>query len=297
MNTRRIVVMVFLLVGATLFPSEARAEREVIRFGVTTVLAEHAVEATSRLVNYIEGRVGSPIKIIQKNSFQAINDMMKRREIDMAIVCGTAYVQGHRQFGMQLLVSPQPDAEGPFYYSYLIVPADSPVRSLAQLEGQRFAFADPLSLTGRLIPVREVFRLGKRPETFFKVHLYTHSHSGSVEAVADKLVDGASVESYIWEFLRSTNPELTARTKVIQKFGPYGMTHIVVSPGLDPRLMQKLQHAFLKMDGDDLGAAILEGLRLQKFVVVEDSHYDSIRAVQRMVHRAYLGRALPVKAQ
>jgi phosphonate transport system substrate-binding protein len=185
---------------------------------------------------------------------------------------------------MRLLVTPQVYPEGPIYYAYFIVPADSPARSLVDLQDQRFAFSDPLSLSGTLFLMHELIKIGKRPESFFKLTIFTNSHNASVEAVADKLVDGASVMSSIWDYLAATDPALVAKTKIIHKSGQLSMGPVVVGTHVDPQLVRKLTDAFLKMDQDAAGAVVLGKLRFLKFVKVQDSFYDRVRNIQLFVN-------------
>jgi phosphonate transport system substrate-binding protein len=254
--------------------------------GITTVLVDHALNANKDLAAYLEQKVGVRIEIVQKPSFQAINDMMERHEIDIAFVCGSSYTVGHDRLDMRLLAVPQVYKEGPIYYSYLIVPNDSPATSLIDLRGQRYAFSDPLSLSGRLIMMRDLLRIGERPESFFKLVIFTHSHSANIEAVADKLVDGASVMSYVWDYLSATDPSLVAKTKIIGRSEPLSMGPVVVGAHVDSKLAEKIRTTLLKMHEDPSGMAVLAGLRFLKFVQVEDSYYDPIRNVQRLVSNA-----------
>jgi pimeloyl-ACP methyl ester carboxylesterase len=49
------------------------------------------------------------------------------------------------------------------YYSYIIVPEASPVRAFAELRGKSFAFTDPLSNTGKLVPTYMLARMNETP--------------------------------------------------------------------------------------------------------------------------------------
>ena len=69
-----------------------------------------------------------------------------------------------------------------------IVARDSPVRRFEELRGKRYAFSDPLSNSGHLVPVYMLVRAGETPERFFKRYIFTYSHSANVEAVAVKFL-------------------------------------------------------------------------------------------------------------
>ena len=104
-----------------------------------------------------------------------------------------------------------------FYRSYLIVNKDSTYHRLEDLRGHTFAFTDPDSNTGKLVPTYWLDVIYERPETFFSRIVYTYSHDNSIMAVARNLVDGATVDGLIWEFYQQKNPTFTSKTRIIKK--------------------------------------------------------------------------------
>jgi phosphonate transport system substrate-binding protein len=139
-------------------------------------------------------RLGRPVRLFQR-TYAEVNDLVKNREIDLAFVCAGALVEGEHEFGMQALVVPQMRGET-LYYSYLVVNRRSGAERLADLRGKTFAFSDPLSNSGRLVPVYQLALRRETPERFFSRTVFT-SHDNSILAVADGLVDGAAVDSLI----------------------------------------------------------------------------------------------------
>ena len=115
------------------------------------------------------------------------------------------------------------------------------------------------------------------PESFFQSYVYTWGHDKSIKAVAQGIVDGAAVDHLIWEYANRVSPELTSRTKVIKKSPPFGIPPVVSRLGLDPELIKKVKEIFLNMHREEKGRMILKGMMIDKFVVVDDSSYDSIR--------------------
>ena len=129
------------------------------------------------------------------------------------------------------------------------------------------------------MPTYEVGKLNETPETFFKEFIFTGSHDNSIESVSKKLVDGAAVDHLIYEFIKKTNPDFTKGTKVIAKLGPFGMPPVVTHPGTDAALKQQIRSILLNMDKDPEGKKILDLIAIEKFVVMDDSAYASVRAM------------------
>lgn len=166
------------------------------------------------------------------------------------------------------------------YNSYFIVHKDSPIHNLEDLRGKVFAFSDPLSNTGMLIPAYTLAKRGETPESFFRRHIFTYSHDNSIRSVAEKLVDGAAVDSLIWEYLNAKDPKWTTQTRIIYVSTPCGIPPIVVSPGIADELKEKLRSAFLNMHNDPRGREILKKVMIDRFTVIEDNAYDTIRQMK-----------------
>jgi phosphonate transport system substrate-binding protein len=118
------------------------------------------------------------------------------------------------------------------------------------------------------------------PESFFRKYIFTYSHDNSIRSVAEKFVDGAAVDSLIWEYLNAKDPEWTAQTRIIYKSASCGIPPLVVSPEIGQEIKEKLRSAFLNMHNDPKGNAILKKVLIDRFTVIEDSAYDSIREME-----------------
>ncbi len=234
------------------------------------------------LMGYIAHKLGMEVDLVQRRKYEEINDLLKNNLLDIAFVCTGAYVKGHEDFGMELLVAPVVNGES-FYYSYVIVPADSPVRSLEGLKGKTFAFTDPMSNTGKLVPTYKLALMNQSPERFFRSTVYTYSHDKSIEAVARNRVDGAAVDSLVWEYMNRKDPGLTSRTRIVYRSEPYGIPPIVVSRLLAPGVKRKLRDIFLHAHEEEEGRKILGEIMVDRFVVVDDRIYDSVRAMDKWV--------------
>lgn len=235
-----------------------------------------------QFLDYLGDSLGVKAEFVDRAGYGEINKLVRNGNVDVAFVCAGPYVDGHRDFGMELLVAPQAYGKA-VYYSYIIVPRGSPARDLKDLRGKRFAFTDPLSNTGALVPTYMLSRMGETPRSFFQKVIYTSTHDKSIKLVAENLVEGAAVDSLIYEYMNKTSPNTTAKTRIIRKSRPYGIPPVVVRAGLDPAFKERLRDAFLKAHANDNGAAILKGMMIDRFIPIRDTDYDSVRAMKRWV--------------
>ena len=234
------------------------------------------------IFDYIGEKLGRRVGMVQRKTYAEVNFLMKEGRIDAAFVCSRPYVEGHRNFGMELLCVPVCFGKTE-YCSYFIVHKDSSIQNLEDLRGKLFAFSDPLSNTGMLIPTYTLAKMGETPESFFKRYIFTYSHDNSIRSVAEKFVDGAAVDSLIWEYMNAREPEWTAQTRIIYRSAPFAIPPVVVSPDIAQELKEKLRSAFLNMHNEPRGREILKKVLIDRFTVVEDSAYDSIRQMEAFI--------------
>lgn len=232
------------------------------------------------LLELIAARVGRRAVFSQRRTYAEINELVKNHQVDVAFVCSGPYVVGHDQFGMELLVAPVAHGRQ-VYHSYFIVHQKSRISSFEELRGKRFAFTDPHSNTGYLVPTYLLSKQEEKPATFFSETFFTNSHDNSIHAVAEGLTDGAAVDSHIWEFMNNVNPELTSQTKIIGKSPPYGIPPVVVTPDLDLELKKGLKGAFLSIHRDAKARLLLNQIQIERFAEVEDTNYDSVREMHQ----------------
>lgn len=262
------------------------SDSESLRIAVSAIISpEETLIYYQDMFDYLSEKLGLPVKLVQRKTYQEVNDLIRRNSVDAAFVCSLAYVEGNEQFGMELLVMPIVRDE-PYYYSYIIVPKDSDIKNLKELKGKTFAFSDPLSNSGKLSPEYMIAGMGENPETFFSMTFFTYSHDKSIQAVSEKMVDGAAVDSLVWDFKNATDSRFTSRTKIINKSRAYGIPPVVVSKDIDPALKEKLKIVLLQMHEDKKGKEILNRIMIDRFAAANDSLYDSIREMRKVVSDA-----------
>ena len=265
-------------------PTAAVPGAPVLRMAVAPVISPRETFAShyGDLLQYVGDILEMPVELVQGKTYAEINDLVRSGDVTFALVCTNPYLQGREDFGMELLVAPQVKGQTN-YYSYLIARRDSDINSLDDLRERVFAFSDPLSNSGRLAPVYQLALKEERPETFFDRYIFTYAHDNSIKAVAEGLVDGAAVDSLVYDYWAATGSEYAAETKIVDRWGPFGINPVVVHPDLDEGLKERLRQTLLAMNEDPRGERILSTLHIDRFVVPDDSIYDSVRTM-----RAYI---------
>lgn len=271
----------------TPLPAAAPSELTHLRMGIAAIVSpQGTVESYAALASYLSQRLGRPVDLVQRRTYAEINDMVARNQLDLAFICTNAYVVGNEQEGMELLLAPEIEGKS-VYYSQLIVPADSPAQSIADLRGQVFAFTDPMSFTGRIYPIYQLQGLGTTPERFFGRTFFTYSHDRAIQAVADGVADGAAVDSLVLTYALARDPSLHSRLRVVHTSEAFGIPPVVVPPALPPRQKAQVRNLLLTMHEDAIGRSVLAELGFDRFVRVDDSAYDGVRSI---VHATGIGQ-------
>lgn len=254
-----------------------------LRVAVAAMISpERTAQYYTRLLQMIGEKAGRPVEIVQRKTYAETNAMLEKGEIDFAFVCAGAYVEGKRGFGMEILAVPVVYGQK-VYHSYILKHKDGSAKSFDDLRGKRFAFTDPKSNTGHLVPRYLLAQRHETPESFFADSFFTYSHDNSIHAVAEGLADGAAVDSLIWEYFNAAGSPDTARTRVIEKSPPYGIPPVVVHPALDARLKSHLRTAFLSLHQDPAALALLKSLHIDRFETGDDAMYDAVRQMERWI--------------
>lgn len=256
-----------------------------LRVAIAAIISpKGTVDSYGPLLDYLSAELDRPVELVQRRTYGEVNDLVQSGEVDLAFVCTSAYIVGKRDFGMQLLVAPQVLGDT-IYHSLLIVPADSPAQSMADLRGSVFAFTDPISTSGRNYPIWLVQQMGETPESFFSRTFYTYSHDDAIRAVANHVADGAAVDSLVYTFALAREPELAEKTRAIHQSPAFGIPPVVIGPEARPQLVAVLQSVLLQMNETAAGQVALQAAGFDAFVLIEDAVYESVRELERAVNR------------
>jgi phosphonate transport system substrate-binding protein len=242
-----------------------------------------------KLVDHLGAALECRAELVVRDTYAEVNHLLRERLIQVAFICTYPYVKGRESSRMEIVAAPVP-ARNRQLMAYLIVRKDRPYKSLADLRDRRFAFSDPLSNTGMLLPTYHLLEMGETPDSFFRETIFTYSHSSSIRSVVDGQVDAASVLSFVWEFENDTNPDLTRQTAILERWKSEGLPPVVVHPRLDPALKAGLRKELLRLHETPDGRRILESLEISRFVIPKDAQYETVRKMAAQVEESWQSR-------
>ncbi len=275
-------LLLSLLLANVCYPASVRTEA-TIRIGVTPVFLNYQTSLLEEWQHYLQQRLQRPVRFVQRTTYKEITDLILQQQIEFAWICGYPYLQFQQQ--LRLLAVPLYQGR-PVYQSYLIVPAtDTTTTSIEQLKGKIFAYSDPDSNSGYLVPQYQIKRLGADRNNFFRRSFFTWAHEKVVEAVAMGVAQGGAVDGYIWDTLVLFNPDMTRHTRIAQKSIEFGFPPFVANATVAEEDFSSIQNVLLSMSSDSQGRSLLQRLNLDGFSIQDPSLFDGIGLMKQAIEQ------------
>jgi len=178
-----------------------------------------------------------------------------------------------------------PGCEGPNYCSAIIVQAESPAETIADLRGHICAINTPDSNSGM-----NLLRAAVAPFTagrvFFRHSITTGSHAASVQAVATKAADIAAIDCITWAHLQRMQPSLTRYVLVLDWTESTPGLPLITALHTPPPTIEALRDALNDAATTPSLAEIRATLLLGGFEILPLSAYDRVLDLERQAQTA-----------
>jgi phosphonate transport system substrate-binding protein len=252
-----------------------------VSFGLTPVFLDSDIQLLAALETFLAGRLGRPVNLVKRRTYQEITGMLLSEQLDAAWICGFPLVQHSTQLSLVAV----PTWHGrPLYRSYIIVSVGDPATSFDDLRGHVHAFSDPDSNSGFLVTRHLLTTMREKPGSFFSRHFFTYGHRNVIRAVAAGLAQSGSVDGYVWEVLREIDPALTEKTRIVRRSELLGFPPVAGNVRQrDSETTIGIGNALVSMNASDHGRKLLAMLRLDGFVPGDMSLFDGIAVKYREV--------------
>lgn len=253
---------------------------EVFTIGVIPAQTEGEMKgALDKLQKVLSEKMDREVKITSYPDYNGVVEAMNYDKIDMAYFGPLTYVVAHEESGAKAIVTQLIKGE-PFYYSYLITHKDSEYESFedmaSDVKNVKFAFGDPSSTSGSLIPSIKLKDEGiyrSESDSDFNNVRFTGSHDATALAVQNKQVDVGAIDSAIYDKLIEEGAIDGDQFKVIWKSEKLFQYPWAVSESTDEKTMKKLQEIFLDIKDKE----ILDAFGATGFTKADNKDYESIR--------------------
>jgi phosphonate transport system substrate-binding protein len=225
----------------------------------------------------LEAATGESFEFFAVNSRTAAAEALRGETVDFVVSGPAEYVVINKLTNATPLIG----LGRPDYFCAVIVRADSPYNSVADLKGQKIAMSDIGSTSGHLCPTQLMADLGLGLGEFEPVHT---SRNIGHEAVKNGDIAAMGTNHNSWLRVRNSDETVPAGFfKIIARSGDLPNDMIMVGAHVPAEAATKVQTAIIE-NKDAIIAGILAHEENDKYsgmdlVVIEDSAYDSVRAM------------------
>ena len=161
---------------------------------------------------------------------------------------------------------------GPTFQATIIVPADSPAKTLADLKGGDIAFGDPASTSGTWVPRWQLLEAGLISDRDYKLRVLG-AHDAVALAVANHKVAAGGLSKPVYERLLSEGKIDASKVRVSQDSPAIPEYMWTFRNGLDPEFKEEIRKAFVEIRDP----AALAVFRAESFIPCVDSDVDRVR--------------------
>lgn len=237
---------------------------------------EHKLQS---LAAYLHQIIKRPVDIqIAKNYQEAVN-LLVEEKVEMAYLGALSYIKAHdRNPNIQPLVLPIEQRTGrPWYTGAIIANTDQGMNSLEDLKGKRFAFVNPASTSGFLMPMNAFQKEGIDPTTDFEAIRYSGNHDQAAADLRAGLVDAIATEKAIFLQIQEQGKLPSSNYKIIWESEPIPSTPIVINTKkFSPRTITELKRALINSPE---GIVDVNGSNSNGYTVAKDSDFEEIRQI------------------
>lgn len=239
------------------------------------------VRQVASLAKWLEKQTGASFGVFIPSAEENVVDGLCTGKVDFAVVGTVSYLQANDRCGASILVRGR-NAEGQdTYRAAIIVAADSPLQTLADLKGQTFAFGAINSTQGHLIPRLMLQQAGLALEDF-RTYTYSGSHAATANAVTSHRVDAGALQDTL-------ALELAQRglVRILALSEPYPSSGIVVAPDVPELMIEAVLKSHLQLDPTGADAPELyQWWRTEMplgFVRASDNEYQELRQIAEAI--------------
>lgn len=263
-----LVYFLSILLSYSSVACAADNKKEVLFGSVAMDIPAVMYKRLSPLTEYLSQVLDQPVSLkLSPNMPAAIDDTANGR-VELAYLTPVAYLKAHAEGDARLVVKTVTNGKGSFRLM-IVVKQDSPIKSLQDLVGKRFAFGDKAALLQRAVVVGSGMPLEQLGEYKFIGH-----YDNIVRAVMNGDFDAGILKdtmAYKWNGkgirILYSSPELP----------PYNIT---ASKNVDDALLARLREAFLSLDEKNPAhVPIIKAVdkKYDGFAPTSDAEYDIVR--------------------
>ncbi len=281
MTTRRLFLSAAVAASlAFALPVHAQSNPRKLRIALLPdENASTIIQNAQPLKEYLEKTLSREVELIVTTDYSSMIEAMRFGRIEVAYFGPFSYVLAKSKADIDA-VAVGVSRGSPTYKSVVIVPAGSPIQTVAQLKGKTVGFGDQASTSSHLVPRATIQDMaGLKADADYK-GVYLGAHDAVARAVETGKVDAGALSEAIYASLIKSGKIDAAKVRVLVESKPIPNYPIAIQNKLDPQLKAAIRQAFL----DIKDPAILKSFRAEGFAATDDAAYNVLRDTAKVLN-------------
>lgn len=283
MNRFIFILCIFALAIGCTKNKEIGSKQNPLKFYLIPAQDIQALSDNGKVLEaYLKKDLDMEVSVELPTSFIAVVEAFGSKRADAAILNTFGYILAHEKYGVEAHLKLMNRGRDE-YYGQIIARVDGP-KSIADLKGKKFAFVDPASTSGYLLPLR----LFKQENIVIKEHVFAGRHDSVVSAVYQRQVDagatfytppdddGSPKDARM--LLKTQYPDVYDKIKILKLTGPIPNDPVSFRKDLPEEIKTKVVDSLVRYIKTEEGKKTMYNLyHITDFKVATDKDYDKVR--------------------
>ena len=234
------------------------------------------VRQSQAILDIVAQHTGMKVDTFVGSDYNATIEALRAGHVDVALLGPFSYVLATTVAPVEAFaVTVIARTMQPSYKAIIIASKDAPINSLADLKGKTFAFVDPGSTSGFMVPSAAFIKAGITPEKDFKQVMYSGGHDATIVAVGSGKVDAGCVADRIYERGCAKGLADCNKLKVVWTSPAIPNDPLLYRKNLSDDMKKKIREAFFSVKNLAFG----EMGTVARFDPASDKDYDPLREI------------------
>jgi len=273
--------IILIIIIVLFLPGAVYAEKPLILSIHPYLSSTELYKRFSPLVDHLSRELGRPVQISIADSYESHINAIGGGQVDIGFMGPASYVKLTSRFGRVPLLAAFETKRSRTFRGVIVVRKDSPIKTLSQLRGKKFAFGDVNSTMGHLVPRSMLLKAGVDVKYLAKYE-FLANHDNIAMSVLSGNVDAGALKKDIYDDYAQQGLSVLATS------GPMPDHIFVTRSGLSDDIVRKVSSILFSLKDTEAGRRVLGSIQkdLTALVPVKDADYDSLRKLLDQLAKA-----------
>lgn len=276
-----ITVLSFILTACTSNTEVGTKKNPIKLFLIPGQDAQILEDNGKKVTEFLEKKTNLHFDIKVPTSYIAVVEAFGSKKADVAIMNTFGYILAHEKYGVEAKL--MGIHFGQKYYQGQIITRKGHLKSLEDINGKKFAYVDPASTSGFLMPTDLMRKKNIKPKEF----VFAGKHDTVIAMLYQKQVDAGAtfytpskngVPQDARKLVLTQFPDVFEKIEILKLTDPIPNDPIVFRSELDQEIKEKIKLALIEyLKTDDGKDTFMKLYNMNGVISVDDTHYDQIR--------------------